>query len=1148
MTSDRWNQIRAVLDEVAACDPGSRECLLRERFAADSDLRRVIETLLTVGADASTREISGTEATTIALSPAVSPALEDTYGPYVPLRRLGEGGMGTVYLAHQERPIRREVALKVVKLGMDSRQVLDRFELERQTLALMEHPHVARVLDAGTSMQGRPYFVMEFVNGVPIDRYCDRNTLGVRERLKLFLPVCAAIQHAHQKGIIHRDIKPSNILITEIDGNPVPKVIDFGIARATNSRVAECDAFTIVGQIIGTPEYMSPEQADRGTLDIDTTTDVYSLGIVLYELLVGALPIDRGKLRNLPFSEVIRAIRETPIPRPTTRLTQIGAAMAEVARQRSSDPERLKHDLSGDLEWVVMKAVEKDRQRRYPSASEFAADLERALKNEPVAAGPPGAAYRIRKFVARHRFGFVIAAAFLAFLIGAAVVSTTEAIRANRERDRAVAAGREADAEKLAAYAMGSLSDDPERSTILALYAVEATLPFHLGVRPSAENALHRAILSLRSGLAFRGHRSSVIRVNFSPDGVRLLTAGADGAAKIWDAATAAEIGTLPASAQPLTDAAFNADGTRIATADENGVVKVWNAAARSEIFTYRCPALVSTVLFGAGNRIAVISADKTVNVRDGEFGRERFGLKGQISASFSPDGRRILTVSADASAIAWDGASGRRLFRIAGDAISQAAYSPDGAFIATASRAGSVTMWNAADGKRIGALEGARGAAWVVFSPNGRRLAAAASDRKGLVVWDTATRKQICVVRTGKSRLQKAIFSPDAEWIATADSDLAAKVWNASTGEELSPFIYNSALVYDLAFSPDGHRLATGEAASLARLWDLSPPRELLYLDQEMANSVAFSPDGRRIATAASDKTGKVWDAASGRLLLILRGHEDKLTSVAFSTDGSRLVTASVDGTSRVWDAASGTGMLTLRGRQVVVWKAVFSADSRRIATAGTDQTAKVWDAATGRELLSIRSPGRVMDVAFSPDGRLLATGGDEKSVNLWDAASGRLSRRIDDVPKPGGAANLIAFRPDGKRIVTAGGNPIIWDVAAGRKLLTLRGHGKAITAIAFSSDGKRVATGSMDRSAAIWDAETGQQLFVFQHEAPVADVAFSPAGRRVATADADGVQVYALAVEDLMRVARSRITRPLTPAECRNFFQSDACPPLLP
>jgi len=337
MTSDRWKQIKAVLDEVAACDPASRDSVLRERLADDRDLRGDIETLLIDAANGSGPEADAMEATTVALPSAVSPALDDTYGPYVPLRRLGEGGMGTVYLAHQEQPIRREVALKVVKLGMDSRQVLDRFEVERQTLALLEHPHVARVLDAGTSMRGRPYFVMEFVNGVPIDRYCDRNALGVRERLKLFVPVCAAIQHAHQKGIIHRDVKPSNILIAEIDGSPVPKVIDFGIARATNSRRAEHDAFTVVGQIIGTPEYMSPEQADLDTLDIDTTTDIYSLGIVLYELLVGALPLDRGKLRKLPSSEVIRAIRETPIPRPSQNYAdgRRGSRSGPPAGQRS---------------------------------------------------------------------------------------------------------------------------------------------------------------------------------------------------------------------------------------------------------------------------------------------------------------------------------------------------------------------------------------------------------------------------------------------------------------------------------------------------------------------------------------------------------------------------------------------------------------------------------------------------------------------------------------------------------------------------------------------------------------------------------------------------------------------------------------------
>jgi non-specific serine/threonine protein kinase/serine/threonine-protein kinase len=358
-------------------------------------------------------------------------------GPYRLLQKVGEGGMGEVWRAEQGEPLRRQVAIKVIKAGMDTRQVVARFEAERQALALMDHPGIARVYDAGETPRGLPYFAMEYVPGEPITTYADRHRLGMRERLELFRDVCAGVQHAHQKGVIHRDLKPSNVLVTVEGGKALPKIIDFGVAKATSQRLTEKTLYTELGVLVGTPEYMSPEQAEMTGLDVDTRTDVYALGVMLYELLTGALPFGPRELRQAGFEEIRRRIREVDPPRPSTRVRTLGEDSAEAAKNRRTDPGRLVSRLKGDLDWIVMKAMEKDRTRRYGSPGEMAADVERHLKHEPVMAGPPGAGYRARKFVRRHRFGVAVAAAGVAALVGFSVTMAGQARRIARERDRA---------------------------------------------------------------------------------------------------------------------------------------------------------------------------------------------------------------------------------------------------------------------------------------------------------------------------------------------------------------------------------------------------------------------------------------------------------------------------------------------------------------------------------------------------------------------------------------------------------------------------------------------------------------------------------------------------------------------------------------
>jgi serine/threonine protein kinase/tetratricopeptide (TPR) repeat protein len=426
---------RAYLDEVCAGQPQRREqveALLRLHENAGSFLARPAVEPAGTGPFTPPPDAAG---------PAAPEGPGTVLGPYKLLEQLGEGGMGTVFMAEQTQPVRRKVALKVIKAGMDSKQVLARFEAERQALALMDHPNIARVLDAGCTDTGRPYFVMELIKGVPITTYCDEKRLTPRQRLELFVPVCQAVQHAHQKGIIHRDLKPSNILAALYDGIPVVKIIDFGVAKATGQQLTERTLFTGFGAVVGTLEYMSPEQAELNQLDIDTRSDVYSLGVLLYELLTGTTPLERKRLKETSLLEVLRLIREEEPPRPSTRLSTTEERTTLAAR-RGLEPRQLSAVVRGELDWIVMKALEKDRDRRYETAGAFAADVQHYLGDEPVAACPPSAWYRLRKFVRRNR-GPVLAASVFVLLLVAGVVGSAigllRALAAERETSNALA-------------------------------------------------------------------------------------------------------------------------------------------------------------------------------------------------------------------------------------------------------------------------------------------------------------------------------------------------------------------------------------------------------------------------------------------------------------------------------------------------------------------------------------------------------------------------------------------------------------------------------------------------------------------------------------------------------------------------------------
>ena len=432
MVDPRWNRAKQVFHEAIEKTGPERARFVATACAGDRDLQAQVDGLLKAHAEAGAFLDSPTggddaaRAAAAQLAAARPPeALGTHVGPYKLLQVIGEGGFGIVYMAEQQQPIQRRVALKIIKLGMDTKEVIARFETERQALAMMDHPNIAKVLDAGATEAGRPYFVMELVRGVPLTSYCDANRVNTRERLDLFIQVCKAVHHAHEKGIIHRDIKPSNVMVTLHDAVPIPKIIDFGIAKATHHRLTEKTLFTAYGACIGTPTYMSPEQAEMSGLDVDKRSDVYALGVLLYELLTGTTPFDPEALRSAAFVELLRIIREEDPPTPSARLSTLGDQLIEVARNRHADPSVLTKIVRGDLDWIVMKAIEKDRRRRYDSASDLVADVSRYLKDEPVTARRPSSLYRLGKFARRQRGPLVAAACVVVALVLGGLVSFT---------------------------------------------------------------------------------------------------------------------------------------------------------------------------------------------------------------------------------------------------------------------------------------------------------------------------------------------------------------------------------------------------------------------------------------------------------------------------------------------------------------------------------------------------------------------------------------------------------------------------------------------------------------------------------------------------------------------------------------------------
>jgi len=1075
---DIFNQVLGIPDATAR-----RACLDRA-CAGDAALRQEVESLLQAHeqADGFMR---------VTVPPLLTEKAGDRIGRYKLLEQIGEGGFGVVWMAEQEEPVRRRVALKIIKLGMDTREVVARFEAERQALAMMDHPNIATVFDGGATDTGRPYFVMELVKGIPITQFCDERKLTTGKRLDLFMQVCQAVQHAHQKGIIHRDLKPTNVLVTVRDDRPVPKVIDFGVAKATQARLTEKTVFTRFHHWIGTPAYMSPEQAGLGSLDVDTRSDVYSLGVLLYELLTGRPPFDTQKLLEKGYDAVMKTIREEEPPKPSTRLSTLAKEeLSTVAAKRSAEPAKLNRLVHGDLDWIVMKALEKDRRRRYETPNALARDVEHFLNTEPVSAAAPTVRYELVKWLQRHRTAAGVAAAFALMLALTAAVSTSMAIYAHRQKVRAEQA-EEVTKDNLYAADMGLAKQalaDSQLSHALELLSAYIPRPGQIDRRGIEWRYLWMQCRGNQLGnIPFIGD-SHINGLCLTPDNRYLVVASESGRLSIIqfeDFRTIFETNAFNSGG--CATLAMSPDGSLVAASGLGSrLVRIWKLSPEGQLSLFRQIPAYSPYGLAFSPDNLMLAVGMGASFWTGDLS------EGGITEIFSVETGNQVAVLPE---------SGGRLV----------AYSPDGKWIATGPwRGWYLKIWNAQNRELTQTIR-MRGPLWARFSPNSQLLMAG-----------SIFQEIVCYNPLGRETTTTAPPQSEGQhgWVLDGSFDPSGRTVAVCVGKQI--LLENlqtrartelagghAAEVRALAFSSDGEFLVSGDADGRVILWGVHYRGNHTVARDRASEFKSMpipptSPRGEQIAYRSGNQIDII-NGKTGRVGPILPtpayplGFPDEHTLLAMRGLGfieafNRLIPQ--------WNMTNQTPVLetwdlvTMTNRSVTL---VINQAKEVTAVAlspGSERIALAWrpgERTNGVTVLAVPSgdtrfsvsgfDSRIHALAFSPDGSQIAMTTLDGKVRLLKPPS---ESPVLTLQSDSEMVDFPAFSPDGRQLAVSGSKGVrIWSLPEGRELAAFLGHVIHIRHVRYSADGRTLIGYGWLRTV-FWHVPTMREMFTLRESEP--------------------------------------------------------------